>query len=99
MNNLKLRNNLLCAKKAPLNTPECPFRGVFIQEDLTQQMSKILKVLKAHGHAERVRTHEGRIQVTLKEDSRAGKNITVENPDLKLGIDTIDITQFGYPVM
>lgn len=100
-NNRTIRNDLLYSKKAPLNTPDCPFRGVFIQEDLTQQRSKLRKYIKGHANTERTRTSEGRIHVTLEEDRRAGRNVNVENPDdlFKLGVDVVDIIQFGYPDM
>lgn len=89
---------LLYTKKAPLNSPHCPFRGVFIQEDLTKQRSKLLKFLKAHVNTEKIKNTEGRIHVTLKENRCARRNITVENPDdsFKIGFDVADITQFGY---
>ena len=101
MNSRKIRNDLLYAKKTPLNAPECPFRGVFIQEDLTQPRSKLLKFIKGHENTDRARTSEGRIRVSLKVDRGAGKNITVENPDdlFKIGLDTVNYTQFGYPDM
>lgn len=101
LNNRKIRNDLLYARKAPQNTPDCIFRGVFIKEDLTQQRSKLLKFLKSHDNVEKTRTSEGRIRVSLKVDRGAGKNVTIENPDdlFKIGIDNVDITQFGYPDM
>lgn len=99
LNNRKVRNDLLYAKKAPLNTPDNPFRGMFIQEDLTQQRSKLLKFVNAHANTEKTRTSEGRIRVTLKEDRGAGRNVTIENPDdlFKIGVDDVDVTNFGFP--
>lgn len=101
LNNRRIRNDLLYAKKAPLNTPDNPFRGVFIQEDLTQQRSKLLRFVKAHANTERTRTSEGRIRVTLKDDRGAGRNVIIENPDdlFKIGVDNFDITSFGFPDM
>lgn len=48
-----------------------------------------------------VRTSEGCIRVSLKNDRGAGKNVVVENPDhlFKIGLDLVDATQFGYPDM
>ena len=40
-NNRHLRNRLLFAKKQPMNADECPFKGVFIHENLTTQRSKL----------------------------------------------------------
>lgn len=99
LNSRKIRNEMLFARKAPLNAPDCTFRGVFIKEDLTQQRSKLLKFLNSHDDVEKTRTSEGRIRVSLKVDRGAGKSVTIENPDdlFKIGIDNIDITQFGYP--
>lgn len=101
LNNRKVRGDLLYAKKAPLNTPDCPFRGVFIQEDLTPSRSKLLKFLKSHENTQRARTSEGRIRVILKHDRGAGTTVTIENPDdlFKIGVDNMEITQFGYPDM
>lgn len=101
LNSRKIRNDLLYSRKAPLNTPDCIFRGVFIKEDLTQQRSKLLKFLFAHDNVEKARTSEGRIRVSLKSDRGAGKSVMIENPDdlFKIGIDNVDITQFGYPDM
>ena len=45
MNNRKVRNDILFAKKGPLNTDESNFKRFFIQEDLTSQRSKLLKLL------------------------------------------------------
>ena len=101
LNNRKVRNDLLYAKKTPLNTPDSQFRGVFVQEDLTQPRSKLLRFVKNHENTDRARTSEGRIRATLKTDRGAGKSVVLENPDdlFKLGIDSVDITQFGYPDM
>ena len=98
MNNRKLRNDILFAKKAPLNNEALGFKGLFIQEDLTNQRSKMLKFLKGNDNVERVQTSEGWLRVMLKEDKGAGKRVVIENPDdmFKIGLDTIDITQFGY---
>ena len=97
MNNRKLRNDILYAKKGPLNV-ESAFKGVFIQEDLTNQPSKLLKFIKGRDNVDRVQTSDGRLRVTLKEDCGAGRRVNVENPDdlFKIGIDSADITQFGY---
>ena len=94
MNNRKLRNDILYAKKKPLNNEGNEFKWVFIQEDLTSQRSKLLKYIKRNDNVERVQTSEGRLRVMLK----VGKRVTVENPDdlFKLGIDIIDATKFGY---
>ena len=96
MNNRKLRNDILYAKKGPLNV-ESAFKGVFIQEDLTNQRSKLLKFIKGRDNVDRVQISDGRLRVTLKEDC-AGRRVNVENPDdlFKIGIDSADITQFGY---
>ena len=101
LNNRKVRNDLLYAKKTPLNAPDSQFRGVFVQEDLTQPRSKLLRFVKNHENTDRARTSDGRIRATLKTDRGAGKSVVLENPhDLfKLGIDSVDITQFGYPDM
>ena len=58
----------------------------------------MLKFLKGNDNVERVQTSEGRLRVMLKEDKGAGKRVVIENPDdmFKIGLDTIDITQFGY---
>ena len=98
MNNRKLRNDILYAKKAPLNTDGSVFKGVFVQEDLTSQRSKLLKFIKGNANVERVQTSDGRLRVTLKEDCGAGKRVTIENPDdlFKVGVDSLDITQFGF---
>ena len=75
---------------------------MFVQEDLTQPRSKLLRFVKDHENTDRARTSEGRIRATLKTDRGAGKSVVLlENPDdlFKLGIDSVDITQFGYPDM
>ena len=97
MNNRKLRNGILYAKKEPLNV-ESAFKGVFIQEDLYNQRSKLLKFIKCRDNVDRVQTSDGRLRVTLKEDCGAGRWVIVENPDdlFKIGVDSADITQFGY---
>ena len=97
MNNRKLRNDILYAKKGPLNV-ESAFKGVFIQEDLTNQCSKLLKFIKGRDNVDRVQTSDGHLRVTLKEDCGAGRRVNVENPDdpFKIGVDRADITQFGY---
>ena len=101
LNNRQTRNNLLYAKKAPLNTPECQFRGVFIQEDLTQR-SKLLKFIEkimiTQRKQEQARVGEG---LFLKRIVALEKNILIENPDdlFKIGLDEVDVTQFGYPDM
>ena len=84
-------------KKGPLNV-ESVFKGVFIQEDLTNQRSKLLKFIKGRDNVDRVQTSDGRLRVTLKEDCGAGRRVNVEDPDdlFKIGIDSADITQFGY---
>ena len=84
-------------KKGPLNV-ESAFKGVFIQEDLTNQCSKLLKFIKGCDNVDRVQTSDGRLRVTLKEDCGAGRRVNVENPNdlFKIGIDSADITQFGY---
>ena len=98
MNNRKLRHDILYAKKALLNTDGSVFKGVFVQEDLTSQKSKLLKFIKGNANVERAQTSEGRLRVTLKEDCGAGKRVTIENPDnlFKVGVDNLDITQFGF---
>ena len=98
-NNRHIRNQILYAKKAVLNTDECPFKGVYVQEDLTVQRSKMLRYLKGLANVERVKTSEGKLHVSLKEDKGSGKKVTVENPDdLFVGIDLVetDIAEFGY---
>ena len=77
------------------------FQGVFTQEDLTQPPSKLLKFIKGHENTDNARTSEGRIRASLKVDCGAEKNNTVENPDdlFKIGLDTVNYTQFGYPDM
>ena len=101
LNSRKVRNDILYAKKTPLNAPESPFRGVFVQEDLTQPRSKLLRFIKNHENTDRARTSEGRIRVSLKNDRGAGKSVIVENPDhlFKIGLDSVAVTQFGYPDM
>ena len=98
LNSCKIRNKLLYAKKSPLNEQGCTFRGVYIKEDLTQQRTKLLKYLNSHDDVEKTRTNEGRIRASLKVDRGAGK-VTIENPDdlFRIGVDSIDITQFGFP--
>ena len=54
MNNRKHRNDIQYAKKAPLNNEGNEFKGVFIQEDLTSQRSKLLKFIKGNDNLERV---------------------------------------------
>ena len=85
------------AKKGPLNV-ESAFKGVFIQEDLTNQRSKMLKFIKGRDNVDRVQTSDGRLRVALKEDCGAGRRVNVENPDdlFKIGVDCTDVTQFGY---
>ncbi|MCG8032555.1 MAG: hypothetical protein JAZ03_10310, partial [Candidatus Thiodiazotropha taylori] len=97
-NNRKLRNDLLYAKKAPLNVPGSCFKGVFIQEDLTPQRSKLFKFLKNHQNTDKIQTNDGRLRVILKEDRGAGVRVALDNPDdlFKVGIDSFDITQFGF---
>ena len=101
LNSRKVRNDILYAKKTPLNAPESQFRGVFVQEDLTQPCSKLLRFIKNHENTDRARTSEGRIHVSLKSNRGAGKSVIVENPDhlFKIGLDSVDVTQFGYPDM
>lgn len=100
LNNRHLRNRILYAKKDPLNNADCPFKGVYVQEDLTVQRSKLFRYIKGNANVERVRTSEGKIQVTLKEDQGSGKKVVVENPDdlFRIGVDINDgdIVQFGY---
>ena len=72
MNNRKLRNDILYAKKGPLNV-ESAFKGVFIQEDLTNQRSKLLKFIKGRDNVDQVQTSDGRLRVTLKEDCGGGE--------------------------
>ena len=76
LNNRHLRNRILYA-----NNGDCPFVWVYVQEDLTTQRSKLLRYLKGSTNVERVRTSEGKIQVTLMKDKGAGKRVVVENPD------------------
>ena len=66
-----------------MNAADCPFKGVYIQEDLTKPRSRMFHYLKAIDNVERVRTvtWEGRIQVTLKDDKSSGKRVTNDNPD------------------
>ena len=73
--------DVLYATKAVLNTDECPFKGVYVQEDLTMQRSKMLRYLKGLANVERVKTSEGKLHVSLKEDKGSDKKVTVENPD------------------
>ena len=98
LNSRKVRNDILYSKKAVLNTEGCAFRGVYIQEDLTKQRSKMMKFLKNDENTERIRTSEGRLQVSLKVDKGAGRRVLIENPDdfFKLGIDDVNPSQFGY---
>lgn len=100
LNNRHMRNQILYAKKTILNSDECPFKGVYVQEDLTVQRSKMFRYLKGLANVERVRTSEGRLQVTLKLDKGSGKKVTVENPDdlFRVGVDLsdADIVEFGY---
>ena len=98
LNSRKVRNNILYSKKAARNTEGCAFRGVYIQEDLTKQRSKMMKFLKNDDNMERIRTSEGRLQVSLKVDKGAGRRVLIENPDnfFKLGIDDVSPSQFGY---
>ena len=98
MNNRKVRNDILIAKKGPLNIYESNFKRVFIQEDLTSQRSKLLKFLKGNDNVEKVQTRDRRLRIVLKEDHGAGKRVVVENPDdlFKLGIDDPEVTQFGF---
>ena len=99
-NKRHLRNRLLFAKKQPLNANECPFKGVFIHEDLTTQRSKLVRFIKGNTNVERICTTEGKIQVYLKEDKGSGKRISIKNPDdlFRMGMDiaATDLTQFGY---
>ena len=99
-NNRHLRNQLLLAKKQPLNADDCPFKGVYIHEDSTTQRSKLVRFIKDNTNVERVRTTEGKITVFLKEDKGFGKRISIDNPEdlFKMGIDIAetDLTQFGY---
>ena len=82
----------------PLNNPDSGFKNVFIQEDLTNQGWKMLKYLKWNDNIKRVQTSEGRLRVMLKEDRGAGRRVVIENPDdmFKIGVDNVDVTQFGY---
>ena len=97
MNNRKLRNGILYAKKGPLNV-ESAFKGVFIQEDLSNQRLKLLKFIKCRDNVDRVQTSDGRLRVTLKEDCGTGRRVIVEKTEdlCKIGVDSADITQFGY---
>ena len=56
--------------------------------------------LKGLANVERVKTSEGRLQVTLKLDKGSGKKVTIENPDdlFRVGVDLsdADIVEFGY---
>lgn len=72
LNNSHL-NRILYAKKQSLNVNECPFKGVFIQEDLTTQRSKMVRFIKENANVDRVRTSEGKIHVNLKEEGFGGK--------------------------
>ena len=58
----------------------------------------MFKFLKNHGNTERIRTSEGRLQVTSKTDKGAWLRVMFENPDdfFKLGIDDVNPSQFGY---
>lgn len=47
-NNRQIRNRILYATKNTLNAAECPFKGVYIQEDLTVQRSKMFRYLKGY---------------------------------------------------
>ena len=101
-NNRHLKNQVLYSKKHPLNAADCPFKGVYIQEDLTMQRSRMFRYLKAIDKVEWVRTvmSEGRIQATLKDDKGTGKRVTIDNPDdfFRIGVDleTTDLKQFRY---
>ena len=95
-----MRNQILYAKKTILNSDACPFKGVYVQEDLTVQRSKMFRYLKGLANVERVKTSGGRLQVTLKLDKGSGKKVTIENPDdlFRVGVDLsdADIVEFGY---
>ena len=58
----------------------------------------MMKFLKNDENTERIRTSEGRLQVSLKVDKGAGRRVLIENPDdiFKLGIDDVNPSQFGY---
>ena len=60
MNIRKLRNDILYAKKGPLKV-ESALKGVFIQEDLTNQRSKLLKFIKGRDNVARVQTSDGQL--------------------------------------
>ena len=98
-NTRHLRNQLLFATKQPLNADECPFKGVYIHEDLTTQRSKLVRFIKDSTNVDRIRSTEGKITIFLKEDKGSGKRISIDNPDdlFKMGIDIAetDLTQFG----
>ena len=83
-----------------MNSDACPFEGVYVQEDLTVQRSKMFRYLKGLANFERVKTSEGRLQVTLKLDKGSGKKVIIENPDdlFRVGVDLsdTDIVEFGY---
>ena len=98
LNSRKVRHDIFYSKKAALNTEGCAFRGVYIQEDLTKQRSKMMKFLKNDDNTERIRTSEGRLQVNLKVDKGAGRHVLIENPDylFQLGIDDLNPSQFGF---
>ena len=102
-NNRHLKNQELYSKKHPLNAADCPFKGVYIQEDLTMQRSRMFCYLKAINNVKRVCMSIGRIQVTLKDDKSSGRRVTIGNPDdfFRIGVDieTTDLKQFGYQDM
>lgn len=100
LNNRHIRNQILYAKKAVLNEEGCPFKWVYIQEDLTIQRSKLFRSLKNDANTEWVKTREGKIHVSLKDDKGSGKKVVIDNPDdlFMVGIDIndADIIQFGF---
>ena len=73
-----------------LNNHDSGFKGVFIQEDLTNQRAKMLKYLKG------TITLKGRVM--LKADRGAGRRVVIKTPDdmFKIGVDNVDIIQFGF---
>ena len=60
----------------------------------------MFRYLKGLANVERVKTSEGRLQVTLKLDKGSGKKVTIENPDdlFRVGVDLsdTDIVEFGF---
>ena len=49
----------------------------------------MFRYLKAIDNVDQVRTSEGRIQVTLKDNKGSGKRVTIDNPDdfFRIGVD------------